>query len=171
MLVAGITTLVVGPYVVSYVFADRPVVYLAKKSVFALNLDRGHVHMLRGYPRDPLWMDVLEEQIASEGARAGIKWMSNWHLSALTWQDHGAAMGKSVWRVGGFSWVNHSAWLVPSCVLLGACSAAAFLRTPLRRMMRRRAGKCEYCGYDLRGTPGGRCTECGKPIPGRATPD
>jgi hypothetical protein len=31
---------------------------------------------------------------------------------------------------------------------------------------RRRAGACEYCGYDLRGIParsGGRCPECGKP--------
>lgn len=31
-------------------------------------------------------------------------------------------------------------------------------------MIRRRSGKCAYCGYDLRGTSGTTCSECGHAI-------
>lgn len=33
-----------------------------------------------------------------------------------------------------------------------------------RTRRRRRRGLCVGCGYDLRGTPGNRCTECGRPF-------
>ena len=29
------------------------------------------------------------------------------------------------------------------------------------RLVRRMRGRCEHCGYDLRGTPRGPCPECG----------
>jgi hypothetical protein len=32
---------------------------------------------------------------------------------------------------------------------------------PLRRRRRRRRGLCPMCGYDLRGSPSGVCSECG----------
>ena len=37
----------------------------------------------------------------------------------------------------------------------------AFIRGPLRRHRRRKRGLCIHCGYDLRGTTGGVCSECG----------
>lgn len=37
-------------------------------------------------------------------------------------------------------------------------------RARLRRL-RNTEGVCKYCGYDLRGTPVARCSECGRAIP------
>lgn len=52
----------------------------------------------------------------------------------------------------------------------------AFLRGPVRRWRRRRAGRCPACGYSLRGLDARRCPECGlpfsaeRPVDGGATP-
>ena len=40
--------------------------------------------------------------------------------------------------------------------------ALAFLRGPLRRLRRRRQGRCVRCGYDLTGNVTGVCSECGE---------
>ena len=39
------------------------------------------------------------------------------------------------------------------------------LRTAYRRHCRRIAGLCWACGYNLRGSPGPRCPECGTEVP------
>jgi hypothetical protein len=49
---------------------------------------------------------------------------------------------------------------VPPLLWLAATGRRAWVR---RR--RRRLGRCLACGYDLRGTPSGRCSECGTVIP------
>lgn len=40
----------------------------------------------------------------------------------------------------------------------------AFVRRPVRRWRRRRLDRCISCGYDLRGSVSGLCSECGHPI-------
>ncbi len=40
----------------------------------------------------------------------------------------------------------------------------AFIRGPLRRYRHRKRGRCIHCGYDLRGTTGGVCSECGSAV-------
>ena len=45
-----------------------------------------------------------------------------------------------------------------------AYPAIAFIRGPLRRHRRRKRGLCLHCGYDLRGTTGGVCSECGEEV-------
>lgn len=51
----------------------------------------------------------------------------------------------------------------PFLVLLGMFTAIEFLCEirNYRRVRRKRAGRCCNCGYDLRGSPSGRCPECG----------
>jgi hypothetical protein len=48
-------------------------------------------------------------------------------------------------------------------VLFGVPPAMAFVRGPLRRWRRRRAGCCLACGYDLTGNVSGVCPECATP--------
>src|SRR5690606_3119238 len=56
---------------------------------------------------------------------------------------------------------------IPACfvadVMLYAGAWYLLLRgiPALRRWRRRRRGRCEACGYDLAGVPGGVCPECG----------
>ncbi len=49
-------------------------------------------------------------------------------------------------------------------VLLGSYPALAFVRGPLRRWRRGRAGHCRKCGYNLTGNQSGICPECGSEI-------
>ncbi|RJP34852.1 MAG: hypothetical protein C4547_10250 [Phycisphaerales bacterium] len=44
----------------------------------------------------------------------------------------------------------------------------ALIRGPLRRVLRRRRGRCGHCGYDLTGNTTGTCPECGRPDPSRS---
>ena len=54
---------------------------------------------------------------------------------------------------------------VCTCGLLGTC-VTAYVRGRRRRIAeeRRYAGRCASCGYDLRGSPGPRCPECGAEV-------
>jgi len=59
----------------------------------------------------------------------------------------------------GFLVLAGLAWAVAMC--LGSLSSAAGGRLWDRYRVFARAGLCVRCGYDLRGTPSGRCPECG----------
>jgi len=56
-----------------------------------------------------------------------------------------------------------SLWLL--VIAFGTYPVTAFIRGPLRRSRRRKRGQCVNCGYDLRGSPDGRCPECGDERP------
>ncbi len=49
-------------------------------------------------------------------------------------------------------------------LLFATYPTIAFIRGPLRRYRRRKRGLCLHCGYDLRGTTGGVCSECGEGV-------
>jgi len=51
-------------------------------------------------------------------------------------------------------------WFVISATVLPATSFVRRVTQTIRARNRRRHGRCERCGYDLRGTPD-RCPECG----------
>ena len=51
--------------------------------------------------------------------------------------------------------------LIVYMLALGTYPALAFVRGPLRRRRRRRAGLCIHCGYDIHGNESGVCPECG----------
>lgn len=58
-------------------------------------------------------------------------------------------------------------WLI---ALITACYPVRLVvADPLRRRRRRRRGLCPMCGYDLRGSPSGVCSECGYGGASRAT--
>ncbi|MCB9849432.1 MAG: hypothetical protein H6817_01860 [Phycisphaerales bacterium] len=46
--------------------------------------------------------------------------------------------------------------------VFGAYPCIAFLRGPIRSMLRARRGDCHRCGYDLTGVETQRCPECGR---------
>ncbi len=54
----------------------------------------------------------------------------------------------------------HCATLLVATLMLPAAVTMSRLRASRRGRMRRLAGHCRRCGYDLRATPG-RCPECG----------
>ena len=57
-----------------------------------------------------------------------------------------------------------SGFLVDTAVYSLVCFALLMLSIAGRRMLRSRRGCCVTCGYDLRGTPHGKCPECGSVI-------
>jgi hypothetical protein len=59
------------------------------------------------------------------------------------------------------------AWFV---VALTALLPALDARLLVRARRARRVGRCFSCGYDLRGTSGGRCPECGAERPVESAP-
>lgn len=48
-----------------------------------------------------------------------------------------------------------------------ALASAALIRVGWRRSHPPARGRCESCGYNLRGNRSGRCPECGMPVPRR----
>ncbi len=81
----------------------------------------------------------------------------------------GKIRAKGSWFGGGYppSLPLRPRWsglLVNSLFYAALVGALVFGIPVARRLMRRRAGRCERCGYDLRGTPRGMaCPECGTP--------
>lgn len=64
-------------------------------------------------------------------------------------------------RQGPFrvTWLVFPLWF--STFLLSLVSATPVVLGPIRKWWRRERGLCEECGYDLRGSRSGRCSECG----------
>jgi hypothetical protein len=60
--------------------------------------------------------------------------------------------------VGGPTWIPGVLLLIPPAIAL---------RRRARTHRRRRLGLCLTCGYDLRGSAGDRCPECGAVTPAR----
>jgi hypothetical protein len=54
--------------------------------------------------------------------------------------------------------------LLGNTLVFAAAFTTLALTPALRRHVRRRRGRCAWCGYSLAGTPGGVCPECAAPI-------
>jgi hypothetical protein len=73
------------------------------------------------------------------------------------------------WRFGGLGVGNISAWAVAitwsmmSCILINLVLLCVAIRR--RYWPRFDRHQCQKCGYDLRGTSTGVCSECGSPQP------
>lgn len=63
----------------------------------------------------------------------------------------------------GTVWVS-AYFVLLVAVLFATYPVIAFIRGPLRRVRRRRRGRCVACGYDLTGLPEPRCPECERPF-------
>jgi hypothetical protein len=94
-----------------------------------------------------------------------------WWASASLWVLL-AIVGMIVWEGfvprAGAGWPRVVVHLVFVAVLLLAV-AAGFLRREQehwyrRQLLRRGAGLCPHCGYELKGLPAERCPECGVDI-------
>lgn len=109
-----------------------------------------------------------------------------WHLATLPgivpawwacWLISGVASQIS-WRLDGSAeLITAGIWLdvFSSVVSAGAAWLAILIIQRIHRDQQEKARRvpevgqsvCMGCGYDLRGTPGTHCPECGTPIPGR----
>ena len=58
-----------------------------------------------------------------------------------------------------FTWLVFPFWLM--ALTLTFLGMMPVVRGPVVRWLRRRAGRCLFCGYDLTGNKSGRCPECG----------
>ncbi len=78
----------------------------------------------------------------------------------------GSAVGQVAMWVDSFAYTVHDGTryrLIVFAALLATYPTIAFIRGPVRRRRRRRAGLCIKCGYDLTGNESGVCPECGRP--------
>jgi hypothetical protein len=78
--------------------------------------------------------------------------------------DHGAsdiaASGTLVRASAWAIWWPH--WLLVVLFAMGSASTSAIVFKKAKRARRRKMGCCSACGYDLRGSAGEVCPECGK---------
>jgi hypothetical protein len=64
-------------------------------------------------------------------------------------------------------------WMMAATALPPLAWVVRRVRRSAVRRRRARRGLCVHCGYDLRGSPAGRCSECGHaaPVPAARTVD
>ena len=96
--------------------------------------------------------------------------VSVWHATKIPFGRNRPSLG---FEFAGFALQRYQVWhkscsvvvvTVPAWFLLDLLAAyptIAFVRGPLRRWRHRREGRCVKCGYDLRGSVFGVCSECG----------
>ena len=117
----------------------------------------------------------LRREDAESGRPASeFKYHHHWSLSGRaatdlagrTWRPY-TRRGTSSTRPGPSSTWADTQWTLPLPLLVLLFALLPLRWAILRRRERRRkaAGICVRCGYDLRGSNSGKCSECGEPIP------
>jgi hypothetical protein len=113
------------------------------------------------FPRAPSLPDAgpfWSSNMAPMGHRA---WFDAHAILGVGWYNRtvvgGKGGGNNVWNDWGI--VLPDWFLVASLLVLPAFALRRYLYNRQRRL-RRRAGQCVHCGYDLRASVG-RCPECG----------
>lgn len=97
-------------------------------------------------------------------------------FAARLWSTSLLGQGTLAGRIDVPPWyrgVYVQRWLavavLAGCTLLLVLPASAAALATLRRRARTRRGHCAACGYNLCGSPGPLCPECGTPLPPTTT--
>jgi hypothetical protein len=118
----------------------------------------------------PAVLDISWNGVAESGIGVQHVGSNTWPLAGSNGFDHPAGSFLGVgWGTFGRgspvqAWVRLPLWLP---VLLAAGLASISVRASWREFRRGRsaAGRCRSCGYDLRGSEGKSCPECGSERP------
>lgn len=108
---------------------------------------------------------AYENTVFSSALKAGRAMVPNSRVEMSSfsfWKESWSAQGQSAMVASGS--VPH--WALALLVFL---PCAGKLARVYGRARRRRRGLCPECGYDLRGSEGQRCPECGAPAESRST--
>ncbi len=133
------------------------------------------VHLVAGtlYVRDYELIDGNNTLTPCSAEFAGFRWatgfqrpQSGWTRSSYSAPLQGLPLGEQIKALPLFKkqlwYVDLRVPLWAPFILFATYPTIAFVRGPLRRYRRRKRGLCINCGYDLRGTTGGVCSECGE---------
>ncbi len=115
--------------------------------------DRAALLLLRtrfaGPGRAPRWGPERRIQVLMPPP-SSMRWRFSWRQASLP------ALFGTLTTVSVSLWVVYLAMVTPSALLL--------LRRYHIKKKREKEGLCRVCGYDLRGSTSGQCTECGSPM-------
>lgn len=118
------------------------------------------------------WANVRDRARSPQGIKSFLGFGSEhyryWFRPPLgdddeSWRTSRRVFGENKWkRMTGIYQVSCFYMPFALCILaLSLHPLYVFAFIPLRRLLWRNRGKCPNCGYDLRGSLAGRCSECG----------
>jgi hypothetical protein len=92
----------------------------------------------------------------------GIDWMAEVSMRNPISVSHStrSTLSRYPTLISGQGWAHINIPLWITTLIFAICSYPAFVA--FRRRRRARHGCCPTCGYDLRGSPEGACSECGR---------